>query len=127
MAKHEWRLAIAVSLCAALMPVVGTAQLTDISQTGPTVPGGAIQKSLEQQIGVGRGDIDTPQSSLYTIARDPARAVRRGRQIFQRKWTIEQGFGPRVNFDSTGSIATDLSLGAGLVDSCAGCHGRPRG
>jgi hypothetical protein len=127
MAKHEWRLAIAVSLCAALMPVVGTAQLTDISQTGPTVPGGAIQKSLEQQIGVGRGDIDTPQSSLYTIARDPARAVRRGRQIFQRKWTIEQGFGPRVNFDSTGSIATDVSLGAGLVDSCAGCHGRPRG
>jgi hypothetical protein len=127
MAKHVWRLSIAVSLCASLLPVAGRAQLTDVTQTGPTVPGGAIQKSLDQQIGVGRGDIDAPQSSLYTIARDPARAVRRGRQIFQRKFTMEQGFGPRVNFDSTGEITTDMSLGAGLVDSCAGCHGRPRG
>jgi hypothetical protein len=127
MAKHVWRLSIAVSLCAGFLPSIGSAQLTDVTQTGPTVPGGAIQKSLEQQIGVGRGDIDMPQSSLYTIARDPARAIRRGRQVFQRKFTIDQGFGPRVNFDSTGSIATDPSLGAGLVDSCAGCHGRPRG
>jgi hypothetical protein len=91
------------------------------------VPGGAIQKSLQQQVGEGRGNIDLPQSSLYTIVRDPARAVRRGRQLFQRKFTIEQGFGPRVNFDSSGQISLDPSLGAGLVDSCAGCHGRPRG
>jgi hypothetical protein len=127
MATHLRRLAAATSLVAALLPAVGSAQLTDITQTGPTVPGGAIGKSLEQQIGAARGDIDIPQSSLYIIARDPARAVRRGRQLFQRKFTIDQGFGPRVNFDSTGSIAIDPSLGAGLVDSCAGCHGRPRG
>jgi hypothetical protein len=127
MAKQVWRLAAVASLCAALLPTVGSAQLTDITQTGPTVPGGAIGKSLEQQIGVGRGDVDTPQSSLYVLARDPARAVRRGRQIFQRKFTMEQGFGPRVSFDSSGNIGTELALGAGLVDSCAGCHGRPRG
>lgn len=29
--------------------------------------------------------------------------------------------------DGVGDINTNLALGAGLVDSCAGCHGRPRG
>jgi hypothetical protein len=111
----------------ALEPMLADAQLTDISQTGPTVPGGAIDKSLEQQIGAGRGDLHTPQSSLYLIKRDPARAVRRGRQLFQRKFTEDQGLGPRVNPSGTGDIATQIALGAGLVDSCAGCHGRPRG
>jgi len=53
--------------------------------------------------------------------------VRRGRQLFQRKFTADQGFGPRVRPDSTGDIQQEPGLGAGLVDSCAGCHGRPRG
>src|SRR5262245_41045083 len=113
--------------CIALAPVLAHAQLTDVSQTGPTVPGGAINKSLEQQIGAGRGDVHTPQSSVYVIKRDPARAIRRGRQLFQRKFTEDQGLGPRVNASGTGNIATQNALGAGLVDSCAGCHGRPRG
>ena len=69
----------------------------------------------------------TPGSSYYIIARDPARAIRRGRQLFQRKFTFNQGAGPRVNDDSTGNIQDNPALGAGLVDSCAGCHGRPRG
>jgi hypothetical protein len=46
--------------------------------------------------------------------------------MFQRKFTVEQGLGPRKH-DGIGNINTDLALGAGLVDSCAGCHGRPRG
>src|SRR5215470_7419347 len=78
MAMQMRRLAAATSLCAALLPALGSAQLTDITQTGPTVPGGAIGKSIDQQIGAGRGDIYLPQSSQYIIARDPARAVRRG-------------------------------------------------
>lgn len=53
------------------------AQLTDATQTRPGVPGGAIGKSLQQQIGAGRGDEFTPGSSLYLIARDPA-YIRRG-------------------------------------------------
>src|SRR5262249_26653582 len=113
--------------CIAFAPALAHAQLTDVSQTGPTVPGGAINKSIEQQIGAGRGDLHTPQSSVYLIKRDPARAIRRGRQVFQRKFTEEQGLGPRVNPSGTGNIATQIALGAGLVDSCAGCHGRPRG
>jgi hypothetical protein len=68
-----------------------------------------------------------PGSAVYLIKRDPARSIRRGRQLFQRKFTADQGFGPRVSFDSSGDIQASAALGAGLVDSCAGCHGRPRG
>ncbi|MBS0583342.1 MAG: thiol oxidoreductase-like protein [Proteobacteria bacterium] len=103
------------------------AQLTDVTQTHPNVPGGAIGKSLQQQVGAGRGDESTPGSSLYLIARDPARAIRRGRQVFQRKFTLEQGQGPRVDFASHGDIMAQAAFGAGLTDSCAACHGRPRG
>ena len=110
-----------------LVGALAHAQLTQQSQTAPNVPGGAIAKSLQQQVGTGQGDIFTPGSSFYLIARDPARAVRRGRQLFQRKFTFNQGFGPRVNDDSLGNIQDNPALGAGLVDSCAGCHGRPRG
>lgn len=118
-----------ISLASALMLLtsIAEAQLTDITQTTPNVPGGAIAKSLDQQIGNSQGDIFTPGSSSYIIARDPARAIRRGRQVFQRKFTFNQSAGPRVNDDSTGNIQNNPALGAGLVDSCAGCHGRPRG
>src|SRR5437879_630732 len=103
------------------------AQLTDATQTTPSVPGGAIAKSLQQQIGAGQGDVNTPGSSVYLIKRDPARSIRRGREIFQRKFTAEQGLGPRVNENSSGNIQDNPALGAGLADSCAACHGRPRG
>ena len=93
----------------------------------PTVPGGTIAKSLEEQIGTGRGDALTPGSSIYLIERDPARSIRRGRQLFQRKFTANQGQGPRVNADGTGNIRENRNLGAGLADSCAACHARPRG
>ena len=106
---------------------VSFAQLTDETQTFPNVPGGAIGKSLEEQVGTGTGDEFTPGSSTYLIKRDPARSIRRGRQLFQRKFTEAQGQGPRVSEDSTGDIRSMRELGAGLSDSCAGCHGRPRG
>ena len=107
--------------------LVAQAELTDITQTTPNVPGGAIGKSLQQQVGAGRGDKFTAGSSIYLIKRDPFRSVRRGRQLFQRKFTMAEGFGPRVSHDSIGDIHENPGLGAGLVDSCAGCHGRPRG
>lgn len=103
------------------------AQLVDETQVTPTVPGGTIGKSLEEQIGAGRGDSVTPQSSVYLIQRDPARSIRRGRQLFQRKFTEAQGLGPRVNPHSSGNIMANPAFGAGLSDSCAACHGRPRG
>jgi len=110
-----------------LLPLAALAQLTDATQTVPHVPGGAIAKSLAEQVGGGRGDEYTPGSSMYLIGRDPARAIRRGRQLFQRKFTLEEGHGPRVDFGSSGDIMANPALGAGLSDSCASCHGRPRG
>lgn len=110
-----------------LIPAAADAQLTDETQTNSTMPGGAIAKSLDEQIGTGHGDEFTSGSSVYLIKRDPARSIRRGRQLFQRKFTRDQGLGPRVNFDSTGDIADNAALGAGLSDSCTSCHGRPRG
>ncbi len=101
------------------------AQLPDKSRT-PNLANEGITKSLEQQIGAGRGDWMTPHSSSFIIARDPARSIRRGRQLFQRKFTRSQGVGPLTN-DGLGDINTNLALGAGAADSCAACHGRPRG
>jgi len=83
-----------------------------------------INKNLIEQVGGGVGDINAIGSSRYIIARDPARAIRRGRQLFQRKFLPTQGFSGR---DRSGNIHQDASIGAGIVDSCAGCHGRPRG
>ena len=109
-----------------------TAQESDIART-PNNGGFGIQKSLEEQIGPGRGDILTPESSSYLIARDPFRAIARGRQIFQRKFSFSEGLGPRTD-DGVGNIGEgeddtlfDTGRVAGLADSCAGCHGRPRG
>jgi cytochrome c553 len=102
-----------------------SAQESDLTQT-PNAIGAGIYKSLEEQIGAGRGDILTPDSSGFLIARDPFRAIVRGRQLFQRKFTQAQGVGPRTN-DGEGDIQSDASIVAGLADSCAACHGRPRG
>lgn len=90
-------------------------------------PGGLIERSLEDQIGAGQGDANTPYSSNYIILRDPVRAVRRGRQLFQRKFSEQEGLGPRVNYGSTGDISSHRALGAGLADSCSSCHGSPKG
>ncbi len=101
------------------------AQMPDRTQN-PNVANFGIAQSLAQEVGAGRGDLLTPDSSAFIIARDPFRAIRRGRQLFQRKFLRIQGQGPLAD-DSVGDINTNLALGAGLSDSCAGCHGRPRG
>jgi hypothetical protein len=93
---------------------------------GPALDGGP------SQIGDGRSS-GSPNSSLNVIAFDPFRAIRRGRQLFQRKFSVEtrdgvdnDGFGPGLG-NTRGDINTIREIGAGVVDSCAGCHGRPRG
>jgi di-heme oxidoreductase (putative peroxidase) len=102
-----------------------SAQMIDNTQAINPINAG-INKSLTQEIGASRGSINTPDSSLFIINRDAFRAVRRGRQLFQRKFTRVQGQGPGID-DGVGNIATTIGIGAGLVDSCAGCHARPRG
>ena len=110
---------------ALLAAATAQAQLIDRTQA-PNAANEGLAKSLTQEIGAGRGDILTPGSSAYIIARDPFRSIRRGRQIFQRKFTLAQGLGPRAG-DGMGNAGTNIAIGAGLADSCAACHGRPRG
>ncbi len=106
------------------------AQLAECEQlnvSSEDIPGSCIAKTLAEQIGSGQGDETIEGSSVYLIKRDPARAIRRGRQLFQRKFSRDEGVGPRVNDSSTGDVTVSRALGAGLSDSCASCHGRPRG
>ena len=113
-----------------------SAQLRDVTQNTdilatPGHPGASagIGRSYADQIGPApntHGDVNTPNTSAYIISRDPARAIRRGRQIFQRKFTFAQGNGPTTD-DGLGSSGADVSRSAGFADSCAACHGRPRG
>jgi hypothetical protein len=72
----------AAAFLGALWLLIGPAeaQLTDLAQT-PNTENAGIQKSLEEQIGAGRGDVMTSNSSLFIIGRDPFRAIRRGRQV----------------------------------------------
>src|SRR5687767_8293018 len=77
------------------------------------------------QIGEGRSGPDW-NTSANVIAFDPFRAIRRGRQLFQRKFSMLEGLGP-ITGDGSGDINSDVSVGTGFADSCAACHGRPRG
>src|SRR5215469_17329652 len=109
----------------ALLSAQGYAQLIDKHRM-PNTANEGINKSLAEEIGQGRGFETMPDSSMYIIKRDPFRAVRRGRQLFQRKFVRAEGQG-RVEFDGDQSIDINNALGAGLADSCSSCHGRPRG
>ncbi len=124
-ARHNKHLSILMLAGLLLFMSPAYAQLTDLTQT-PNTENAGIGRSLADQVGTGQGDIHTEFSSIYIINRDPFRSIRRGRQLFQRKFTMAQGQGPRTG-DGEGSIETDGSIGAGLADSCAACHGRPRG
>lgn len=117
---------VSASIAASLLiGAPALAQLVDRT-LAPNVINEGINKSYAEQIGAGRGNVMTPGSSQFIINRDPARAIRRGRQLFQRKFNRIQGQGP-LEFDGEGDINRDLIIGAGLSDSCASCHGRPRG
>jgi hypothetical protein len=123
--RRKWFGAAALVCAAALRAGGARAQLVDRTQA-PNAANEGIAKSYADEVGAGRGDEQTPGSSAFLVARDPFRAVRRGRQLFQRKFTRAEGQGPRVG-DGSGDIAANLAIGAGLADSCASCHGRPRG
>ena len=116
---------LVLGLCLGADVVSASAQMVDKTQA-PNAANDGINLSYSQEIGAGRGDVMTPDSSAFIIARDPFRAIRRGRQLFQRKFTRLQGLGPGVG-DGHGDIGSANAIGAGLSDSCAGCHARPRG
>lgn len=118
---------VVLAVVSTLVTVSALAQFPDKTRN-PNAANEGINKSLTDQIGGGRGNAMTPNTSAFIIARDPFRAVRRGRQLFQRKYLRSEGQGP-ITGDGDGKtdIQTDLIIGAGLADSCAACHGLPRG
>ena len=124
--KTASRCLLAAAIFYLIAQPAAKAQLVDQVLVPNTAEEG-IALSLEEQIGEGQGDETVPGSSIYLIKRDPARSIRRGRQLFQRKFTERQGLGPRTESDGEGFIEDTPALGAGLADSCAACHGRPRG
>ena len=63
-----------IGLLLAFAPIAG-AQLVD-NNLAPNTAKAGINKSLADEIGPGRGDIMTPNSSLFIINRDPFRSVR---------------------------------------------------
>jgi hypothetical protein len=65
-----------------------------------------IAKSLQEETGTGRGDVMTWNSSMFIINRDPFRSIRRGRQLFQRKFTRLQGQGGNEG-DGAGDLNTN--------------------
>ena len=124
--RSSTSLLVLLLLASSLYLVVpALAQMIDRTHN-PNLANAGIAKSYQQEIGSGRGNSTTPDSSSFVIIRDPFRAIRRGRQLFQRKFLRIQGQGPLAS-DGIGDINTNLAFGAGLSDSCAGCHGRPKG
>ena len=122
--RKQW---VTVASLAMALGAVAPAKGQLVDRTlAPNAANEGIAKSILEQVGAGRGDVMTPGSSAFIIARDPFRAIRRGRQLFQRKFTRVGGHGPLFG-DGAGDIHKDLAIGAGLSDSCASCHGRPRG
>jgi hypothetical protein len=133
------RRALAAPLIFATFSFPVSAQLTDRNVSTNTANAG-IAKTLAQEIGDGVTDADhrgvVPTScsvpantSLYIINCDPFRSIRRGRQIFQRKFTQAQGQGPGFQ-DAVGSLnenTGEFHRASGVTDSCATCHGRPKG
>lgn len=133
---HMRHTSVAALIGAVCLAGGASAQLRDVTQNPDIagVPGhpadsAGIGISFEAQQGTSpndHGNVNLVGSSSFIIARDPARAIRRGRQIFQRKFTFAQGNGPTTN-DGLGSSGADVSRSAGFGDACAACHGRPRG
>jgi hypothetical protein len=116
---------VIISASALCTSIPAVAQLIDRT-IAPNTAGEGIALTLQEQIGPGRGDWFTDGSSSYITSRDPFRAVRRGRQLFQRKFQLSGGLGP-ISGDGVGDIERNRIIGAGMADSCAACHGRPRG
>ena len=91
-----------------LLGIGAQAQMIDNTQA-PNTANAGINKSLLDEIGAGRGDVMTSGSSIYIINRDPFRSIRRGRQLFQRKFTRAQGQGPNEG-DGVGDINNNNAI-----------------
>src|SRR5258706_4108194 len=87
-------------------------QMIDNTQAPNTAKAG-INKSLLDEIGAGRGDVNTAGSSLYILSRHPVRSPRPGRQVLPRQFTRLPGPGGHEE-ECVGGINQDHAIAAGV-------------
>src|SRR6185369_15211170 len=110
MKTYRLHIASPVLFAAAVLLATNPVLSQSIDRTqNPNTANAGIAKSLVLEVGAGRGDLLTPDSSSFIIARDPFRAIRRGRQLFQRKFLRAQGQGPLAGLDGSGDININLA------------------
>ena len=68
-----------------------------------------------------------PTRRASSSQRDPFRSIRRGRQLFQRKFTVAQGLGPRTNDGDRRHHGGRVARRRTRPTAAPRCHGRPRG
>ena len=90
----------------------------------PNTANERISKSLTEEIGA-RRSYERCRFFFVHHQAGSSRAVRRGRQLSQRKFVRTEGQG-RAKFDGDQSIDVNNALGAGPAGSCSSRHGRPR-
>ena len=103
------------------------AQLVD-NNKAPNAANGGINRALvngSYPTEVGDGRLGSDQNtSLNVIRFDPFRAIRRGRQLFERKFSRIEGQGPLSN-DGFGDIENDSASAPGsqtVVPGATGDH-----
>ena len=109
----------------AILAAPAMAQLIDRT-TAPNAAGAGIAKSLADQIGAGRGDgrRRARRSSSSPATRSaPSGAAASSSSASSRARRATGRCSATARATSTGT----WRIGAGLADSCAACHGRPRG
>ena len=94
-----------------LVAVASWAQLTDRTQA-PNMPRPESPSLCKMRQGRARRSANSWNSSIFIIQRDPFRSIRRGRQLFQRKFTRLQGQGANEG-DGVGDLNSNGALGAG--------------
>ena len=119
---------LAVMLRSVCSMETAQAQLTDNTQTPNTENAGNIQIIAAWQQSVrASGMHTTPGSSTFITFS----AIRPGQSGADASCSRENSRMVRASARGSGrrraTLHANAAIGAGLIDSCAGCHGRPRG
>ena len=110
----------------AALPAPGLGQMIDRTQA-PNGANDGINKSLADQVGAGRGDWTTPESASFIIA--AIRSARSGAAASCSSASSRgrRASGPGIRRRPGRRQHDDHDRRGSRSDSCAGCHGRPRG
>ena len=120
----KYRLVGWLSVLQMFLATVAAAQMIDNTQAPSTAKAG-INKSLLDEIGAGRGSVMTAGSSLYIINRDPSARSGGAASSFSASSPASRAGAKRKR--TAWATSTRYCHWCRTADSCAWCHGRPRG